>query len=134
MLRPEVILFPDATQAITDHLRSALALRTEDYATGTFIGTTVPTPRRTRMVTVRRDGGGPIEASDDARVTLNVWAGTEEDVNDLSRLVGALMGSAANGTPVVSVRHESGPSPVIEESKQPRRLLVFTVRTKGDHL
>ena len=134
MSTPVPVLAPDATLAVVDYLQAVLPGRGESYAQGVLVGTTVPAVRASRMVMVRRDGGRQVGIFDAARITLNVWAKSEQNANDLSRLVVALMLAAPDGAPIVSVSHESGPSPVPDDSGDQRRLLVFTVRTRGEQL
>jgi hypothetical protein len=125
-----VVAAPDIELWACDWLRAALEARTEEYATGVFVATKVPDPRRDRMVTVRRDGGPRQSLVLSApRLGVNVWATTEQDVTDLSRLVAALLWSAPDGQPVCRVDELSGPSPV--EDVQPRRYMTFDLTVRG---
>ncbi|WP_345454857.1 hypothetical protein [Nocardioides marinquilinus] len=128
------MLFPDVEAWAVTHLETALAARPESYASNVHVGTAVPEPRVDRMVVVRRDGGGQTGIFDNARLSWRVWAGTEADASDLARLVGALLWAAPDGNPVVRVTHESGPSRVIDDSRQPQRLALTTIRTRGEQL
>lgn len=134
MFQPAPILFPDVELWATGYLRTALAAREETYAAGVYVANTVPNPRRNRMVILRRDGGRAFDVFDDARVSVRVWAATEQDATDLSRLVAALLWAAPDGSPVVRVTQESGNSPVPDESGAHLRYSVFTIRTRGDQL
>lgn len=134
MFQPAPILLPDVELWATTYLRAAVTARAEPYTDDVFVGTSVPNPRRGRMVIVRRDGGRAFDVFDDARLSVRVWAGTEQDATDLARMVNALLWAAPNGQPVVKVTHESGPTPVADESKQSLRYSVHTIRSRGVQL
>ena len=127
-LQPTAIVFPDVELVLTTYLRTVLADPT------IYVSNAVPSPRRDRMVTVRRDGGAPDGVRDRARVSVGVWAMSEKAANDLARIVQARLSAAPNGDPILSVRHQSGPTPVADESKQSRRFLVVEVSTRGQLL
>lgn len=127
-----VVVFPDVELWATGYLRSALASRPEPYAASVFVGTTVPSTRRDRMVTVRRDGGPRLDvAREAARLGVNVWGSTEQEASDLARLVRALLWAAPDGDPVCKVTELSGPSPIADESGQPRRYATFELIVRG---
>ncbi len=141
-LAPPPILFPDVEMLLTGDgqsgrplglLRSALAARGEPYAQDVYLGNTVPSKRRPRMVIVRRDGGRSSGVLDDARVSLRVWADDEADAALLSLLVlGLCRGLPTAGASALKrFTHESGPTPIPDESKQHLRYLVGTFRTRG---
>lgn len=125
-----VIIPPDAVEWATGWLRSALASRSEPYAADVFVSASVPNPRRDRMVIFRRDGGYRMDVVRTmARLTVNVWATSEQEVSALARLTEGLLLSAADGVPVLRVTQASGPSPVPDA--QPRRLMSFEVIVRG---
>jgi len=127
--------FPDVELWATTYLRAALAARPEPYAAGVKVGVAVPATRADRMVQVRRDGGPRLDATREAaRLGVNVWGKTEQEATDLARLVRALLGGAADGKPVCRVTELSGPSPVADESGQPRRFLTFELVVRGSNL
>jgi len=127
--------FPDVELWATTYLRAALAARPESYAAGVKVGVAVPATRSDRMVQVRRDGGPRLDmAREAARLGVNVWGKTEQEATDLARLVRALFGGAADGKPVCRVQELSGPSPVADESGQPRRFLTFELVVRGSNL
>jgi len=124
--------FPDVELWATTYLRAALAARPEPYAAGVKVGVAVPATRSDRMVQVRRDGGPRLDATREAaRLGVNVWGKTEQEVTDLARLVRALLGGGADGAPVCRVHELSGPSPVADESGQPRRFMTFELVVRG---
>lgn len=130
-----VVVQPDVELWATGWLRDALAGRPEPYASGVYVSNRVPTTRRDRMVIVRRDGGSRLDLLREvARVGVNVWAGTERDAADLSRLVAALLWSAPNGAPVLQVTQPMGSTPVADPSGQPLRYQTFEVTTRGTQL
>ena len=121
-MQPVAALPIDADLWWIVYLRGALVGRTEPYATGVYFDRAVPTTRRDRMVIVRRDGGSVSGVFDRPRVTLDVWAKTEQDATSLAALMIALALKAPLTAAVVSVRHASGPNSVADPSGQPRRL------------
>lgn len=125
-----VIVTPDAELWWTGWLRAALAARSEPYASGVYVSNAVPETRRDRMVTFRRDGG-PREdlLHSTARLGINVWAMTEQDVTDLAGLVEGLVLAVRTVGPVEAVRSVSGPSPVPDS--QPRRFFTVEAITRG---
>ena len=133
--QPPQIVFPDTELVLCTLLREALATRAEPYATEVYVGTTVPNPRRSRMVTIRRDGGprvdGVLEA---AQVGVNVWAEDELAVNGLAQLVRALLWALPTGTPLCRVDDISGPVAIADDSDQPLRYLTFEITVRGEPL
>jgi hypothetical protein len=134
--QPAAIVYPDIELTLTGRYRTALAARDEPYTTEVYVSNTVPPTRRDRMVIVRRDGGTQAEMRDRPRVSLRVWATSEQDANDLANLVMALAPSFADGDPVVSVpiNGRSGPFPVADESGQPLRQMTIEFHTRGSQL
>lgn len=132
--QPAPILFADAELWATTYLRAALAARDEDYAVGAFVSNEVPNPRRDRMVIVRRDGGNATNFRDRPRLSVRVWAMTEQDATDLARLVAALLWAAPDGDPVLKVEQQSGPTPIADTSGQPLRYQLFDIHTRGEAL
>lgn len=133
--QPPRVVFPDTELVLTGLLRDALAARPEPYAADVYVGTKVPNPRRPRMVTIRRDGGLVVDGLlDEARVGINVWADTEQDANDLTRLVSALLWASSDGKPICRVEPISGSIAVADESGQPLRYLAFEIRLRGEPL
>jgi hypothetical protein len=127
-----VVVFPDVEMWACQYLRDALASRSEPYAAGVYVGNTVPSPRTGRMVVARRDGGTRLDYHrDQARLTVRVWAGSEQEATDLARLVAALLWAAPTGDPVIRVEQPTGPTPVPDDSRQPLRLQSFDVTTRG---
>lgn len=127
-----VVLFPDTELWATEYLRDVLAARPEPYTANVYVSNSVPSTRRDRMVTVRRDGGSRLDqVREAARLTVNVWAKTEQDATDLARMVAALLWAAPNGDPVVKVEQFTGPSPVADLSGQPLRFMVFELTVRG---
>ena len=112
-----VVLFDDIELWATGALRAALAARSEPYTDDVYVSNKVPNPRRDRMLIVRRDGGGRLDVVREApRLGINVWAKTEQDANDLGRLVAALLWAAPDGDPVSRVTVTGGPYPVADDT------------------
>lgn len=133
-LQPTPIVFPDAELWLTTALRAALGARAEIWASAAFVSNRVPSPRRDRMVIVRRDGGPTDGMFDLPRIGVNVWGTTEQEATDLARLVCALMSTLPGSSGCVSVTQQSGPIPIADESGQPRRYSVFQARLRGTPL
>lgn len=133
--QPAALIFPDIELVLTARYRTALAGRSEPYASGVYVGNKVPATRRPRMLIVRRDGGTQAEMRDRPRVSLRVWseAGKEQDAIDLARLVMALAPSFVDGSPIVAVPNagKSGPFPVADESAQPLQQMTIEFHTRG---
>lgn len=131
--QPAAVVFPDIELELTGRYRTALAARLEPFATGVYVSNSVPSTRRDRMVIVRRDGGTQVEMRDRPRVSLRVWAKTEQDATDLARVVMALAPTFADGDPIIAVPTEgrSGPWPVADESAEPLRAMTIEFHTRG---
>jgi hypothetical protein len=128
------LMFPDTELWATNYLRAALAARSEPVVTGVKVSASVPNPRAARMVVVRRDGGVARGVFDHPRLAVRVWAGTERDAADLSRLVSALVFTAAGDGVCTNVVQLTGPTPVADESDQPLRYLLFELTMRGADL
>jgi hypothetical protein len=128
------VLFPDVELWACGYLRTALDDRPEAYTENVYVGNTMPATRLPLMVVVRRDGGPVGRLRDTARLTVRTWATSEQDVNDLSRMVGALLWSAPDGNPVIRVNQPTGPTPVADDSRQPLRLQSFDVEVRGQEM
>ena len=107
------------------YLRGALVGRSEAYAQGVKFDRAVPNPRHDRMVIVRRDGGSVTGIFDQPRVSLDVWAKSEQDATNLASLVVALALEAPGTNGCLRVRHLSGPNAVADPSGVPRRLALI---------
>lgn len=129
--QPAAIIYPDVELVLTQRLRAALAARSETYAQNVYVSNTVPTTRHDRMLIVRRDGGLEGSVRDQARVSFQVWAMTEQDATDLARLVVALTKTLVDGAPILRVVPQSGPTPIADPSGQPLRYLVAEFHTRG---
>lgn len=131
MWQPVALVFPDVELLLTGRLRALLAGRPEPYAEGVHVSNSVPSPRKDRMVIVRRDGGPIVGERDQARAGINVWATSEQHATDLARLVAALLRGLPDGDPILAVPSVTGPSTIPDESRQPRRYLTCEIHTRG---
>lgn len=93
-----VALYPDAELVAVTWLRARLAERSEPYAAGVTVGTTVPPGQSPgRYVRLRRVGGVELHmVADSPRLQAQVWYSTdaatdEKNRNDLAQLVWALL-------------------------------------------
>lgn len=131
----EVILFDDVELWATGMLRAALTGRAEPYTDDVYVsndsqGVDGQRVTKPRMVTVRHDGGPRLDvAREAARIGVNVWAETEQDCNDLARMVAALLWASPDGTPVVRVDLTSGPTMIPDG--RPHRYLTADVIHRG---
>lgn len=121
-MQPVAALPIDADLWWIVYLRGALVGRSEPCASGVHFDRAVPNPRRDRMVICRRDGGTVSGVFDRPRITLDVWAKTEQDATNLASLIIALALKAPGVGSCVRVVHASGPSVVADPSGDPRRL------------
>jgi hypothetical protein len=136
----EVVLFDDIELVVTGALRTALAARAEPYTDNVYVSNQTALDAVTgqpvthaRTVTIRRDGGPRLDvARDQARIGVNVWADTEQDCNDLARMVAALLWAMPDGDPILRVDQTTGPSVVPDD--RPHRYLTFDVLMRGTDL
>lgn len=134
------VLFDDVELLVTGNLRTALAARSEPYTDGVYVSISSPADPSTggpdtpaRMVTVRRDGGPRLDVvRDQARIAVNVWAATEQDCNDLARMVAALVWAMPDGDPVLRVDQTSGPQTVPDD--RPHKYMTFDLLIRGTDL
>lgn len=131
-LQPVAALPVDADLWWIVYLRGAFVGRPEPFAQGVHFGRRMPVnpetlkpERRDRMVLVRRDGGNVTGVFDRPRVSLDVWAMTDQDATNLANLVIALALVAPGANGCVRVAHLSGPNDVADPSGQPRRLSLI---------
>jgi hypothetical protein len=113
------------------YLKASLVGRVEPYASGVYFDRRVPTTRRDRMVIVRRDGGFVRGLFDLSRVSLDVWAKTEQDATNLAALIVGLALGAPLDSDAVSVTHISGPNDVADPSGQPRRQSLIEAKHRA---
>lgn len=127
-----VVIHDDIELWATARLRALLATRPEPYTDNVYVSNTTPNPRRDRMVIVRRDGGGRLDVVREApRLGVNVWAKTEQDANNLGRMVAALLAASADGNPVARVRITGGPYAVEDASTHELRYITAELVSKG---
>lgn len=126
--QPAPLLFPDVETVVPARLRTLLASRS---VSDVFVGHSIPAQRRPKMLTVTRDGGNASGARDRARVKVLAWADDDEVCRDLAALAVALAPLMADGAPILSVQHLSGPFEVPDESGQACRYLLFQIDTRG---
>lgn len=130
LLKP--IVFPDVELAVCDFLRTALADYTADSIT---VGTHYD--GAPKAVTIRRDGGPRLDAVREvARLGVSVYvvANNDQPVNDLARMVCALLGAMADGLPVVKVTQTAGPIVIPEAGSLTHRYATFELIVRGSEL
>jgi hypothetical protein len=129
----EPVAYPIVEMVFPAALRSALALRSEPYASGVTVGKKVPPTMPARLVTFRRDGGPASEWTDHPRLGINVWAATDADVDNLARLVVALLPTLV-GPQIDSVTVLSGPTDVTDVSGKPQRYITAEAATRAANI
>jgi hypothetical protein len=93
----------------------------------------VPNPRPASMVLVRRTGGPRLnQVADNAQLTVEAWADSDEDAHDLAQeargYLFALRGQVVNGVACYRVTDVAGPALLPDPaSDQPR--YTFSVQT-----
>lgn len=123
-MRP-VVVFPDVEAWAVGYLQAALATRPEVYAADVHVSTSVPKPRRDRMVVIRRDGGPRLDVvREAARLAVRVWAMTEKDAAGLTQLVRALLAASPGDGPARRYTEVAGPVSIADESGQPLRFFT----------
>lgn len=132
--QPAPILHADIEAWAVAYLTTALDARGEPFTESVKVSNAVPNPRADRMVIVRRDGGLPVEMFDRPRLNVGVWALTEEDVADLTRLVAALLWAAPDGDPVQRAEMVGGPVSIPDPAGVFRRSMTFEFQTRGEAL
>lgn len=127
-----IVIHDDIELWACTRLRALLLARAEAYTDDVYVSNTIPDPRRDRMVIVRRDGGGRLDAVREApRLGVNVWAKTEQDANDLARMVAALLWASPDGNPVSKVTITGGPYPIPEQSDSFLRYITAELISHG---
>src|SRR5690349_2931272 len=127
-----IVIHDDIELWATTKLRALILARTEQYTDNVYVSNTVPSVRPDRMVIVRRDGGGRLDAVREApRLGVNVWAKTEQDANDLARMVAALLWASPDGDPVSKVTITGGPYAIPEQSPHHVRYLTAELISHG---
>lgn len=122
------VTFPDVVALVIGHLTDAVDVPVRKR---------VPNPRPVSFVTVLRTGG-PRRGwvVDDAQVTIDCWAGTDEDCADLTAevraAVNAMHGQVVDGTQIYRVIEVGGPADLPDPlSDTPRMRWTVTVQTRG---
>lgn len=128
------ILFPDVELLVTGRLRTLLSARSESYVFGTVVSNKVPNPRPPRLVVIRRDGGTPLRERDRARLGVQVWGGTEQQTNDLARLVRALLMKLPGSDGVLYVDPPTAPIDTPDESGHERRYFTTEIHVRGTQI
>ena len=125
-------VFPDVQSAAAGILRTALAVRAEEYAAAVQVGTRVPEERSPETshlpyVLVRLDAALPHRSMANARCTLRVtvWHQDADQAHDLAQLCQGLL-LVHDGTVLRSIRPATGPLPATDPDSQVD-LSTFTV-------
>lgn len=130
MTAPEVIVFPDAVQAVLDYLTPALLARGESAPVVEF----VPDPRPDRVVQVRHAGGSmPNLVTDRVRVAFDVWAPTSSAASDLIQLVRGLLLAwpASTLTAPNRVAQTASPASMPDATRIPRFTWAAEIDLRG---
>lgn len=107
----QVIVFPDARTIAINYVRAALVARGE---TTVKVQSRIPTPNDRDLVRIFRTGGVSTLVTDDAQLTIEVYALTDVRAHDLAQLVRALLkaarGTVQGGVTVYGVNEFTGPN------------------------
>ncbi|NJQ14225.1 hypothetical protein [Streptomyces bohaiensis] len=118
--------FPDAARLAVDYLRPLLP--------GVHVGTAVPRPRLPEMVLLRRIGGSQRNALvDDARLDVQVWAGSDARATELAEEARAhLAAIGRHRSEVRQVDVSTGPTLIPDAPADvPRALMTITLSVRG---
>lgn len=124
----DVITFPDTVALLIGHLDANL---TEP------VRHRIPNPRPATFVTLRRTGGPKRNlVTDQAQVTAESWADTDQAAHDLAQevraLLNALPGTVVDGVAVYRCDELSGPADLPDPlSDQARYSQSFSVALRG---
>lgn len=127
----EVIIFPDVTQTVVNHLRARLAAAGFTLT----VATEVPSPRPSPLVMVRRVGGVKRNiATDEPLVVVDCWADSPETAHDVAQYARGLINAMPrDGVALVRGVTEAGgpqffPDPVTDA---PRYTQTFQIAMAG---
>lgn len=128
-----VVVMPDAVYVLGSFLQAELP----DYGWDIPVRDRVPTTRPARFVVVRRVGGVARNVvTDEPMVTVEAWAPTHQEAQDICALARALIhalpGTVQGSTPVYRITDVSGPQLLPDElSAQPRYTCTLQVAMRG---
>lgn len=127
---PEIVVFPDAVYEVGSYLASRLTARGD----ATPVYSRVPTTRPATFVRVIRTGGPRRNlVVDDAQITVEAWAATDEAAHDLAQLCrGILLAAPGVATAVRDVQELGGPALQPDpDSETPRYVFSHVVSLRG---
>jgi hypothetical protein len=121
----EAIVFPDSVELVCDELRTRLAT--------VHVGSQVPTTRPATFVRVTRVGGVRRNlVTDEATLTVEAWAASEQAAHDLAQLCRAYVYAMPGQSDVRRVTEISGPAFLPDpESEQHRFSMTVAVAAVG---
>lgn len=129
----KTVLFPDAAGLLTGHLADQLAAEAEPVP----VVTKIPKPRPEKFIRLRRTGGPRRDlVTDQPQVTIEAWAGTDEEAHDLAQLARAILsglpGTTIDGVAVYRVDELGGPVDLPDpDSAQSRYTFTIQVALRG---
>lgn len=124
----DLFVFPDAAAVVCVALVEELDVQA---------GTKVPNPRPTEFVLARRTGGPRLNlVADDAQISIECWAATDEAAHDLAQrarsVVHAMRGTVVDGVTVYRVAEFTGPQDLPDPiSHQPRYVFTVSIAMRG---
>jgi hypothetical protein len=125
----EVVVFPDAVYEVASYLAAKLAARGNTAP----VVSRVPDPRPAAFVRVLRTGGPRRNlVVDDAQITVEAWALTDEAAQDLAQLCrGILLASPGDGL-IRDVDEVGGPGLQPDpDTDTPRYVFTHVVALRG---
>lgn len=129
-----LVIFPDVVEAVVGPLRTFLTARPEAELDGVEVHAQVPTPRPSRFVQVRRDGGTADNlVSDRPRLSCQCWSDTEANAERLAAITRAGLKTLPGTGVIRRVVDVGGPVPAPDpESGQPRYFFSVEITLRGD--
>lgn len=130
---PVAVQYPSTVAVTNTYLRAALIAAGQTVP----VVSRVPASRPTRFVQVSRTGGPEVfRMVDGAQITVDCWAGTDADAEDLAlltrRLLHNMAGTVQSGVSVHRVIEVGGPSDLPDPvSAQPRMTFTVQIQMRG---
>jgi len=126
----EIVVFPDAVAAVIGYLSAELTARSNAAP----VYSRVPTTRPATFVRVIRTGGPRRNlVVDDAQITVEAWATTDQAAHDLAQLCrGILLAAPGDAALVRDVQELGGPALQPDpDSETPRYVFSHVVSLRG---
>lgn len=125
MTQPELVVHSSLTVTIANYLKPLLAAH--NYS-DVYVDRQIPETRPEQMVILSNNGGFDLNvAMAQTTMTINVWAGSDTDADNLSQLVAGLMKNAIYTDPIQNVTVVTYPTDVIDATGSIQRFMRFQI-------